>query len=207
MKPSWSCQPSSVGRTATASDDVKAKHANHCTRRRRKECEAGRRVMEALIEMRRQGAAINFNTIGTAARVSKTFLYHPKHSDLAQQIRSLSQLAPQSTATKLTRSIKSNSAKDAQIARFEERVRALEEQVRSLEEENELFYGKLSERALSWDTGVPRCGLNRHRSSRKAHLFNIVGPQPQPRGTRSLASQGHNRIDSRRPPCGNVTRH
>ena len=79
---------------------------------------AGRRVMEALIEMQREGAAINFNTIGTAARVSKTFLNHPKHSDLAQQIRSLSQLAPQSTATKLTRTIKSDSAKDAQIARF-----------------------------------------------------------------------------------------
>ena len=110
---------------------------------------AGRRVMEALIEMQREGAAINFNTIGTAARVSKTFLYHPKYPDLAQQIRSLSQLAPQPTATKLTRSIKSDSAKDAQTARFKERVRALEAQVRSLQEENELFYGKLSERALS----------------------------------------------------------
>jgi len=43
---------------------------------------------------------------------------------------------------------RSESAKDAPIARFKERVRALEEQVRSLQEENELLYGKLSERAF-----------------------------------------------------------
>jgi polyhydroxyalkanoate synthesis regulator phasin len=35
--------------------------------------------------------------------------------------------------------------KDAQIARFKERIRALEEQVRALQQENELLYGKLSE--------------------------------------------------------------
>jgi hypothetical protein len=87
--------------------------------------------------------------------VSKTFLYDPKHSDLAQQIRSLRQVTPQSTATKSTRSSKSDSAKDAQIARFKERVRALEEQVRSLQEENELLYGKLSERAFKLGEILP----------------------------------------------------
>jgi hypothetical protein len=90
--------------------------------------------------MQREGAAINFNAICTAARVRKTFLYDPKHSDLAQQIRSLRQVTPQSTATKSTRSNKSDSAKDAQIERFKERVKALEEQVRSPQEENELLY-------------------------------------------------------------------
>jgi hypothetical protein len=39
---------------------------------------------------------------------------------------------------------KSDSGKDAQIARFKERIRALELQVRLLKEENELLYGKLS---------------------------------------------------------------
>jgi hypothetical protein len=78
------------------------------------------------------------------ARVSKTFLYDPKHSDLAEQIRSLRQSNPQSSASTRTNSNKSDSAKDAQIARFKERVRRLEEQVRSLKEENELLYGKLT---------------------------------------------------------------
>jgi len=62
---------------------------------------------------------------------------------LAQQIRSFRQTHPQSSS--LHRSNKSDSAKDAQIARFKERVRQLEAQVRSLKEENELLYGKLKD--------------------------------------------------------------
>lgn len=45
--------------------------------------QARRRVIEAINELQRESAAINFNTICAAARVSKTFLYDPKHSDLA----------------------------------------------------------------------------------------------------------------------------
>ncbi len=104
------------------------------------------RVVTALTTMQREGEAVNFNTICRAARVSKTFLYDPKHSDLAEQIRSLRQPNPQSSTPTRTNSNKSDSAKDAQIARFKERVRTLEEQVRSLKEENELLYGKLSNR-------------------------------------------------------------
>jgi hypothetical protein len=39
---------------------------------------------------------------------------------------------------------KSDSAKDAQIVRFKERIRTLETQVRVLQQENELLYGKLA---------------------------------------------------------------
>jgi len=106
--------------------------------------QARRRVIETITEMQREGATINFNTICQTARVSKTFLYDPKHSDLAQQIRSLRQLNPQSAKSRPTTSKKSDSAKDAQIVRFKERIRALEEQVRALQEENELLYGKLT---------------------------------------------------------------
>jgi uncharacterized protein YcgL (UPF0745 family) len=94
--------------------------------------------------MQREGAAVNFNTICRAARVSKTFLYDPKHSDLAVQIRSLRQSSPQPAPSVRTNLNKSDSGKDAQIARFKERIRALELQVRLLKEENELLYGKLS---------------------------------------------------------------
>jgi hypothetical protein len=106
--------------------------------------QARRRFIEAMNEMQRERAVINFNTICMAARVSKTFLYDPKHSDLAQQIQSLRQLNPQSATSKPITSSKSDSAKDAQIARFKERIRALEVEVRLLKEENELLYGKLS---------------------------------------------------------------
>jgi len=101
------------------------------------------RVVAAITTMQREGEAVNFNTICRAARVSKTFLYDPKHSDLAQQIRSFRQTHPQSSSSH--RSNKSDSAKDAQIARFKERVRQLEAQVRSLKDENELLYGKLTD--------------------------------------------------------------
>ena len=111
-----------------------------------KSSQARRRVVAAMTAMQREGAAINFNTICRAARVSKTFLYDPKHSDLAEQIRSLRQSNPQSSTSVRCNSNKSDSAKDAQIARFKERIRALEVEVRLLKEENELLYGKLSTR-------------------------------------------------------------
>lgn len=102
------------------------------------------RVTAAIATMQAQRASINFNTICLAARVSKTFLYDPKHSDLAEQIRSLRQANGQSPLTESTNSNKSESAKDAQIVRFKERIRSLENQVHTLQEENELLYGKLA---------------------------------------------------------------
>ncbi len=113
-------------------------------------------VIEAITEMQREGAAINFNAICLAARVSKTFLYNPKPSDLAQQIWSLRQLNPQSAKSRPTISKKSDSAKDAQIVRFKERIRTLEEQVRALQEENELLYGKLTNESRAAETGEGR---------------------------------------------------
>jgi hypothetical protein len=104
-----------------------------------------RRVIEAITVMQHDGATINFNTVCSAARVSKTFLYDPKHADLAEQIRSLRHITPQSVPATLNGSTKSVSAKDAQIARYKERVRALEERVQLLEQENELLYGKLTQ--------------------------------------------------------------
>jgi hypothetical protein len=106
--------------------------------------QARRRVIEAISEMQREGTAVNFNAICVVARVSKTFLYDPKHSDLAQQIRSLRQLNPQSARSKPITSTKSDSAKDAQISRLKERIRVLVVQVQRLREENELLYGKLT---------------------------------------------------------------
>ena len=111
-----------------------------------KSSQARRRVVAAMTALQVEDAAINFNTICRAVRVSKTFLYDPKHSGLAEQIRSLRQSNPQSSTSVRTNSNKSDSAKDARIARFKERIRGLEEQVRTLQEENELLDGKLSNR-------------------------------------------------------------
>ena len=107
---------------------------------------ARRRVIEALGFLQQSGAVINFNTICQAANVSKTFLYDPKHADLAQQIRAQCQAPPQPPPFSRATPGKSDSAKDAQIARFKERIHVLEERARDLQHENELLYGKLATR-------------------------------------------------------------
>jgi hypothetical protein len=103
-------------------------------------------VVAALATMQAEGVVININAVCHAARVSKTFLYDPKHADLAEQIRSLRQANPKHRSNGSTNPTKSDAAKDAQIIRFKERISTLEDQVRTLREVNELLYGKLSEK-------------------------------------------------------------
>jgi len=103
-----------------------------------------RSTREAIASLQQQGKPINFSTVCEAARVSKTFLYDPRHADLAEEIRRLRELPVQRPAAVLPPKGKSESAKDAQIARLKERVHKLEQQVRELQQENELLYGKLA---------------------------------------------------------------
>jgi hypothetical protein len=103
------------------------------------------RTREAIASLQQQGKPINFSTVCEAARVSKTFLYDPRHADLAEEIRRLRELPVQRPAAVLPSKGKSDSAKDAQLARLKERVQRLEQQVRELQQENELLYGKLAD--------------------------------------------------------------
>lgn len=102
------------------------------------------RTREAIQSLLQQGQPINFSTVCRAARVSKTFLYDPRHADLAEEIRRLRELPVQRLAGASPSKGKSESAKDAQIARLKERVHKLEQQVRELQQENELLYGRLA---------------------------------------------------------------
>lgn len=45
------------------------------------------RTREAIASLQQQGKSIHFSIVGEAARVSKTFLYDPRHADLAEEIR------------------------------------------------------------------------------------------------------------------------
>lgn len=118
-----------------------------------KSLKARQRVREALRVLQEQGQAINFSMVCKAAKVSKTFLYDPRHADLAQEIRRLReygrpassvQLSQSAQSRKYSKHNKSETAKDAQIARIRERVQSLEQQVRTLQQENELLYGRLA---------------------------------------------------------------
>jgi hypothetical protein len=102
------------------------------------------RTREAIQCLQQQGKPINFSTVCEAARVSKTFLYDPRHADLAEEIRRLRELPAQQSLAVPSPKGKSEGAKDAQIARLKERVLKLEQQVRELQQENELLYGKLA---------------------------------------------------------------
>jgi hypothetical protein len=50
------------------------------------------RTREAIQRLQQQGKPINFSTVCEEARVSKTFLYDPRHADLAEEIRHLREL-------------------------------------------------------------------------------------------------------------------
>jgi DNA invertase Pin-like site-specific DNA recombinase len=105
---------------------------------------ARQRTREAIRQLQQQGKLINFSTVCQTAHVSKTFLYDPAHADLATEIRRLRELPTQRPGVPQIPHGKSESAKDAQVARLKERVHTLEQQVRELQRENELLYGKLS---------------------------------------------------------------
>ena len=106
--------------------------------------QARRRTREAIESLQQQGKRINFTTVCATANVSKTFLYDPRHADLAEEIRRLRELPIQQTPTAQPSRGKSESAKDAQMARLKERVHLLEQKVNELQQENELLYGKLA---------------------------------------------------------------
>ncbi len=107
---------------------------------------ARQRTREALHVLQRQGKPINFATISKAAKVSKTFLYDPRHADLAEEIRQLRNQPLQQASTVQSPRRKSETAKDAQLARLKERVQKLEQLVKALQLENEVLYGKLAAR-------------------------------------------------------------
>jgi len=106
--------------------------------------QARQRTQEAIQRLQQQGKPINFTTVCQTARVSKTFLYDPRHADLAEDIRRLRERPIQRPSAISPPRGKSESAKDAQIARLKERVQKLEQQVNVLQQENELLYGKLA---------------------------------------------------------------
>jgi hypothetical protein len=91
------------------------------------------RTREAIASLQQQGKPINFSTVCEAACVSKTFLYDPRHADLTEEIRRLREISVRRSTETLPSKGKSESAKDAQIARLKERVQKLERQVGELQ--------------------------------------------------------------------------
>jgi hypothetical protein len=108
--------------------------------------QARRRVLEAINELQRDGPTVNFNTICQPLVFRRRSFTIPNIRILRNRFAHSVNPNSQSSTSNRTNSSKSDSAKDAQIARCKERITALEEQLRALREENELLYGKLSKR-------------------------------------------------------------
>jgi hypothetical protein len=72
------------------------------------------RVLVALQELQRQEIPVTFAAVCQAAQVSKTFLYDPRHADLAAEIRRLRDLPP--SRGKETRAIPGAGTRGASLA-------------------------------------------------------------------------------------------
>lgn len=110
----------------------------------KKSAAARKQALDAIQRLLDAGKPVNFNSVSREGDVSKTFLYDEKHSDIAQMIRQLAERpVPTKTAQHLQHG-KSETTKDLQIARLQERIKILEKQVREKDLEIEKLYGKLA---------------------------------------------------------------
>jgi pimeloyl-ACP methyl ester carboxylesterase len=140
------------------------------------------RVLVALQELQQGGGPITFAAVCQEAHVSKTFLYDARQADLAAEIRRLRDLPPTrgKEPPSVARPGKSDAAKDAQIARLQERVRMLEREVQRLREENAILYGRLAERSSGTGCagkGSP-CRQARTRPMRRRAMKEEMSQRP-----------------------------
>jgi len=110
--------------------------------------DARERVRTVLADLEQRGVSCSLRLVAQEAHVSRTFLYDPKNADLAENIRRVQHLyqeqPPDPLSSQTIAHGKSDRAKDAQIARLQERIKDLEKRVRDLQQENQHLYGKLA---------------------------------------------------------------
>jgi hypothetical protein len=115
------------GEPPYATTHVRMSHARNTAAIREfataKSTAARQRVMEALKALEARGGPVNFTTICRAAKVFKTFLYDPRHADLVQAIRRFRESVLKPSPTTQAAPGKSDTAKEAQIARLKEDIR------------------------------------------------------------------------------------
>lgn len=101
---------------------------------------ARRRADEAIQRLVRAGQPVNFRRVAAAAAVSPAWLY--KHADVKARIVALrDQGTPRPPVAPAQRA--SDASKDALLATFRQRVRALEEENRQLRRKIAVAYGQL----------------------------------------------------------------
>lgn len=111
---------------------------------KKKKEETADKVEQAIKQLIKQNETINFNTVTTAAGVSKSYLYNqPK---LRERIETLRQQQREMISPKNVRKNMRNENKDSLIQVLRDRIRELEKENKQLKDEIKRVNGKLYEK-------------------------------------------------------------
>ncbi|WP_099355408.1 DUF6262 family protein [Fredinandcohnia onubensis] len=110
---------------------------------KKKKEETAEKVEQAIKQLIKQNEKINFNTVTTAAGVSKSYLYN--HPELRKRIEILRQQQREMPPSKVTKKSMNDENKDSLIEVFRERIRELEKENKILKDEIKRVNGKLYE--------------------------------------------------------------
>lgn len=115
----------------------------------RKARETQLRVHQAIDQLLREQAIVNFNTVAKTAHVTKSYLY--AHDDVRERIEALrtqqgQERVEQQRADQRLHQARTDKTKEVLLAAKDRRIKTLEEENRKLKEELKVARGKLYER-------------------------------------------------------------
>ncbi|MDC3416220.1 DUF6262 family protein [Aquibacillus salsiterrae] len=110
---------------------------------KQKKKETAEKVDQAIKQLISQKERINFNTVATAAEVSKSYLYN--QPEIRNRIEIIRQKQQEVTSPKNIKRNMNDESKDSLIQVFQERIRDLEKENKQLKEEIKKVNGKLYE--------------------------------------------------------------
>ncbi|MDC3412881.1 DUF6262 family protein [Aquibacillus sp. 3ASR75-11] len=110
---------------------------------KKKKEETAEKVEQAIKQLIKQNERINFNTVTSAAGVSKSYLYN--QPELRKRIESLRQKQNKVASPKNIKKNMNDENQDSLIQVFRERIRELEKENKQLKDEIKRINGKLYE--------------------------------------------------------------
>ncbi|MEH7548071.1 MULTISPECIES: DUF6262 family protein [Bacillaceae] len=110
---------------------------------KKKKEETVEKVEQAIKQLIKQNEKINFNTVTSAAGVSKSYLYN--QPEIRERIETLRQQQREMTTPKNVKKNMSDENKESLIQVFRDRIRELEKENKQLKEEIKRVNGKLYE--------------------------------------------------------------
>ncbi|MEE6146353.1 DUF6262 family protein [Bacillus cereus] len=108
---------------------------------KKKSEETVQKVEQAIKQLIKKNARINFNTVSIESGVSKSYLYnHPAFRERIEMLRKQQVESPKAVKRQM-----SDESKDAKIQILRDRIKELESENKRLKDENRRIQGKLYE--------------------------------------------------------------